>query len=61
MRRILLEGRRAVGVEVERDGQIQRIGARRELVLSSGAINSPVLLLASGIGPRRNWPRKAST
>ncbi len=51
VRRILLEGRRAVGVEVERDGQIQRIGARRELVLSSGAINSPVLLLASGIGP----------
>jgi choline dehydrogenase len=51
VRRILLDGRRAVGVEVERDGQIQRIGARRELILSSGAINSPVLLLSSGIGP----------
>jgi choline dehydrogenase len=51
VRRILLDGRRAVGVEVERDGQIRRIGARRELIVSSGAINSPVLLLASGIGP----------
>jgi choline dehydrogenase len=51
VRRILFEGRRAVGVEVERDGQVQRIGARRELILSGGAINSPVLLLASGIGP----------
>ena len=51
VRRILFEGRRAIGVEVERDGQIQRIGARRELILSGGAINSPVLLLASGVGP----------
>ncbi len=51
VRRILFEGRRAVGVEVERNGQIQRIGARRELVLSGGSINSPVLLLASGVGP----------
>ena len=51
VRKILFEGRRAVGVEVERDGQVQRIGARRELILSGGAINSPVLLLASGIGP----------
>ena len=53
VRKILFEGRRAVGVEVERDGQVQRIGARRELILSGGAINSPVLLLASGIGPAR--------
>jgi choline dehydrogenase len=52
VRRLLLEGRRAVGVEVERDGGIiQRICARRELILSGGSINSPVLLLASGIGP----------
>jgi choline dehydrogenase-like flavoprotein len=51
VRRILFDGRRAIGVEVERDGQIKRIGARREVVLSGGAVNSPVLLLASGIGP----------
>ena len=51
VRRILFEGHRAVGVEVERGGRIQHIGARRELILSGGSINSPVLLLASGIGP----------
>jgi len=51
VRRILFDGNRASGVEIERDGQIQRIGARRELIISGGAINSPVLLLASGIGP----------
>ncbi len=51
VRRILLEGRRAIGVEVERDGQVQRIRARREVIVSSGAINSPVALMVSGIGP----------
>jgi choline dehydrogenase len=51
VRRILFEGRRAVGAEVVHEGQIHRVGARRELILSSGTINSPVLLLASGIGP----------
>jgi choline dehydrogenase len=51
VRRVLLDGRRAVGVEIERDGQVRRIGARREVILSSGAINSPVLMLQSGIGP----------
>src|SRR5438477_8603453 len=47
VRRILFEASRAIGVEIERDGRIQRIGARRELIVSGGAINSPVLLLAS--------------
>ncbi len=49
--RILFEGRRAVGVEFERDGRRRRIRARREVILASGAINSPQLLLLSGIGP----------
>jgi choline dehydrogenase len=51
VRRILFEGRRAVGVEVERGGTLQRIGARREVIVSGGSINSPVLLMHSGIGP----------
>jgi choline dehydrogenase len=51
VRRILFEGRRAVGVEVEADGTIKRIGARREVIVSGGAINSPVLLMNSGVGP----------
>ena len=33
--RILFDGNRAIGVEIERDGQIQRIGARRELIVSA--------------------------
>jgi choline dehydrogenase len=50
VRRILFDGNRAIGVEIERDGRIRRIGARHEVVLSGGAINSPMLLLASGVG-----------
>jgi choline dehydrogenase len=50
VRRVLLEGRRAVGVEVERQGQVRRIRARRAVVLAAGAINSPRLLMQSGIG-----------
>jgi choline dehydrogenase-like flavoprotein len=45
--RVVVEGRRAVGVEV--DGEIVRA---REIVLCGGTVNSPQLLLLSGIGPR---------
>jgi choline dehydrogenase len=51
VRRILLDGKRAIGIEVERDGKLERIKARREVVVCGGAIGSPHLLLASGIGP----------
>jgi choline dehydrogenase len=50
-RRVAFEGRKAVGVEVRRNGSIEIIRARREVILSASAINSPKLLLASGIGP----------
>lgn len=50
VKRILFEGKRAVGVEIERHGQTKRIRARRELIVSGGSINSPVLLMASGVG-----------
>lgn len=49
--RIVLEGRRAVGVEVVTKGGIEVIRAEREVLVSSGAIGSPKLLLQSGIGP----------
>lgn len=48
--RVLFEGRRAVGVEFRRDGQLQQVRAAREVILSGGAINSPQLLELSGIG-----------
>jgi len=49
--RIVFEGKRAVGVNVSRAGQPQTLRARREIILSGGAFNSPQLLMVSGIGP----------
>ena len=49
--RILFDGARAVGVEVARDGKVEEIRAGREVILSAGAYQSPVLLMISGIGP----------
>ncbi|MCY1216283.1 Alcohol dehydrogenase [acceptor] [compost metagenome] len=49
--RILFEGKRATGVEIVRGGEKQVLRARREIVLSTGAFNSPQLLMASGVGP----------
>jgi choline dehydrogenase-like flavoprotein len=49
--RILMDGRRAVGVEVRAGGQTRRLDARREVLLSAGALQSPQLLMLSGIGP----------
>jgi choline dehydrogenase-like flavoprotein len=52
--RILLEGKRAVGVEFLQDGQVKQLKASREVLLSSGALQSPKLLLLSGIGPQQH-------
>jgi len=49
--RILLENKRAVGLTYIRDGQERTVRVRRELIVSSGPINSPKLLKLSGIGP----------
>ncbi|WP_354677040.1 GMC family oxidoreductase [Cupriavidus plantarum] len=51
VRRILFEGRRAVGVVVLRDGREHVLRARREVIVSAGAFGSPQLLMASGVGP----------
>ena len=51
-RRVLMEGKRAIGVEYERDGQVLQLHAAREVVLSAGAFGSPQLLMLSGIGPQ---------
>jgi len=52
--RILLDGRKAIGVAYHRggaNGQKHKIVARREVIVSGGTINSPQLLQLSGIGP----------
>ena len=48
--RILFEGTRATGVEYARGSQLHQAHAAREVILSGGAINSPQLLMLSGIG-----------
>jgi choline dehydrogenase-like flavoprotein len=49
--RVLLESRRAVGVELRQGGALRQLQARREVLLCAGALQSPQLLLLSGIGP----------
>ena len=49
--RVVLDGKRAVGVEFRQGGQNKRLDARREVLLSAGALQSPQLLMLSGIGP----------
>lgn len=50
VRRVLLQGRQATGIEYERGGQIKRVRARREVILAAGSFNSPKLLMLSGLG-----------
>lgn len=50
-RRVVFEGKRAVGVEVERKGRIEVIRSEREVVLAASSINTPKLLMLSGVGP----------
>lgn len=54
--KILIDPRtkRAYGVEFIREGRREVVRARKEVILSAGAINSPQLLMLSGIGPRRH-------
>ena len=49
--RVLLEGTRAVGVEIANGSALETVRADREVIVSSGAMGSPKLLLQSGIGP----------
>jgi choline dehydrogenase len=49
--RILLEGRRATGIQFRHGGALRSIRAAREVILCGGAVASPRLMLLSGIGP----------
>jgi choline dehydrogenase-like flavoprotein len=49
--RILFDGRRATGVEFDQRGTLKTLRARREVLVAAGALQSPQLLMVSGIGP----------
>ncbi|TCW67545.1 MULTISPECIES: choline dehydrogenase [Burkholderia] len=51
--RILFDGTRAIGVEVRQRGEVRTLRARREVVLAAGALQTPQLLMLSGVGPGR--------
>ncbi len=50
-RKVVIENGRAVGVEIERGGRVETVRARREVIIAASSINTPKLLLLSGIGP----------
>ena len=49
--RVVIENGRAAGVSYHRGGQNRRVTAGREIILSGGALNSPHILMLSGVGP----------
>jgi len=59
--RVRIENGRAVGVDCLNGGAIQRIDAAREVILCGGAINSPQILMLSGIGPADELRRHGIT
>ncbi len=59
--RVLMQGRRAVGVELRQGGTLHTLQARREVLLSAGALQSPQLLMLSGIGAGARLQEKGIT
>lgn len=49
--RLLLQGNRAIGVSIHRDGQEETLFSKGEIILAAGAYGSPQILMLSGIGP----------
>lgn len=53
-RRVVIENGRAVGVEISRGGRVEVIRAEEEVILAASSLNSPKLLMLSGIGPAQH-------
>jgi choline dehydrogenase len=49
--KIIFEGKKAIGIQVKIKNKIEKIYANKEVILSGGSINSPQLLMVSGVGP----------
>ena len=56
--RIIFEGKKAVGIEVKIKNKIEKIYVNKEVILSGGAINSPQLLMLSGVGQSQHLKDK---
>jgi len=57
--RIVMDGRRAVGVQARVGGELRTLQAKREVLVSAGALQSPQLLMLSGIGAGEQLQRHA--
>jgi choline dehydrogenase-like flavoprotein len=55
--RILFEGKRATGVEFRRAGRVEQIGANHEVLMAAGALQTPQILMLSGVGPAAELAR----
>ena len=58
--RVLITEGRATGIELQRGGRTEQITARREVILAASSINSPKLLMLSGIGPAAHLAEHAA-
>ena len=56
--KIIFDGKKAIGIEVKIKGKIEKVYANKEIILSGGAINSPQLLMVSGVGPADHLKEK---
>jgi len=56
--KIIFDGKKAIGIEVKIKDNIQKVFVNKEVILSGGSINSPQLLLLSGIGPSNHLKEK---
>lgn len=54
VRKVLIENKRAIGVEFETGGAVREARATREVILAASSINSPKILMQSGIGPAQD-------
>ncbi|XP_063420605.1 oxygen-dependent choline dehydrogenase-like [Mytilus trossulus] len=52
--KVLIEQKKAIGVEFINNNRKTQVFARKEVIVSAGAVNSPTLLMLSGIGPRKH-------
>ena len=56
--KIIFDGKKAIGIEVKIKNKVEKILVNKEIILSGGSINSPQLLLLSGIGPAEHLKEK---